>query len=80
MISFGMQFNRENLRRLLTEIMNYKIERVIISHKDRLSRTGFDLFQDLFREFGMQIVIVNDLESVSTEQEIFQEIISLIHC
>jgi predicted site-specific integrase-resolvase len=75
-----MQFNRENLRRLLTEIMNYKIERVIISHKDRLSRTGFDLFQDLFREFGMQIVIVNDLESVSTEQEIFQEIISLIHC
>lgn len=43
-----MQFNRENLRRLLTEIMNYKIERVIISHKDRLSRTGFDLFQDLF--------------------------------
>jgi len=65
---------------LLRELINYKIEKIIISHKDRLSRIGFELFKDLFQEFGTEIVIINDLESVLTEQEIFQEISSLLHC
>jgi len=75
-----MQFKRKKLRSLLKELMNYKIEKIIISHKDRLSRVGFELFNDLFQEFGTEVVIINDLESVSTEHEIFQEIISLLHC
>ena len=79
-IASGMQFKRKKLRSLLKELMNYKIEKIIISHKDRLSRVGFELFNDLFQEFGTEVVIINDLESVSTEQEIFQEIISLLHC
>jgi len=79
-IASGMRFKRKKLMSLLRELMNYKIEKIIISHKDRLSRIGFELFYDLFQEFGTEIVIVNDLESVSTEQEIFQEIISLLHC
>jgi len=80
-IASGMRFKRMKLMRLLREFFfNYKIERIIISHKDRLSRIGFELFKDLFQEFGTEVVIVNDLESVSTEQEIFQEIISLLHC
>ncbi len=79
-IASGMQFKRKKLRSLLKELMNYKIEKIIISHKDRLSRVGFKLFNDLFQEFGTEVVIINDLESVSTEQEIFQEIISLLHC
>jgi predicted site-specific integrase-resolvase len=53
---------------------------MVSSHKDRLSRIGFKLFQHLFREFGTELVVINELESGSTEQEIFQEIISLLHC
>lgn len=79
-IASGMRFNRVQLMSLLRELMNYRIETIIISHKDRLSRIGFKLFNDLFQEFGARIVVINDLESVSTEQEIFQEIISLLHC
>jgi predicted site-specific integrase-resolvase len=79
-IASGMRFKREKLMSLLRELINYRIEKVIISHKDRLSRIGFELFYDLFQEFGTEIVIINDLASISTEQEIFQEIISLLHC
>jgi len=79
-IASGMNLDRKNLLPLIKEIMNYKINSVIISHKDRLSRIGFKLFQHLFREFGTELVVINELESVSTEQEIFQEIISLLHC
>lgn len=79
-IASGMKLDRKNLLLLIKEIINYKINSIIISHKDRLSRIGFKLFQILFREFGTEIIVINELESASTEQEIFQEIISLLHC
>ncbi len=79
-IASGMNLDRKNLLPLIKEIINYKINSVIISHKDRLSHIGFKLFQHLFREFGTELVVINELESGSTEQEIFQEIISLLHC
>jgi predicted site-specific integrase-resolvase len=65
---------------LLRELINYKIEKIIISHKDRLSRIGFELFNDFFHEFGTEVIVLNELESVSKEQEIFQEINSLLDC
>lgn len=79
-IASGMKLDRKNLLLLIKEIINYNINSIILSHKDRLSRIGFKLFQRLFREFGTEIIVINELESVSTEQEIFQEIISLFHC
>jgi len=79
-IASGMNLDRKNLHPLIKEIINYKINLVIISHKDRINRIGFKLFQHSFREFGTELVVINELESVSTEQEVFQEIISLLHC
>jgi len=35
-IASGMRFNREKLRSLLRELIIYRIEKVIISHKDKL--------------------------------------------
>lgn len=51
-----------------------------ITYKDRLSRISFDMFQRLFAEFGCEIVVINDTEDKSDETEIFEEIISMLHC
>jgi predicted site-specific integrase-resolvase len=37
---------------MLDEILNYRVEKVIITYKDRLSRVGFELFKYLFQKFG----------------------------
>jgi predicted site-specific integrase-resolvase len=62
-----MKLNRENLMLLMKEIINHKVKQVIISYKDRLSRIGFELFRDLLKEFGTEILVINELESISTE-------------
>ena len=51
-----------------------------LEYKDRLSRISFDMFQRLFAEFGCEIVVINDSDDKSDEAEIFEEIISLLHC
>lgn len=44
--------NRKDFNELLKEILNYRIEKVIITYKDRLTRTGFNFFENLFRSYG----------------------------
>lgn len=34
---------------MLDEVVNGKVERVIITYKDRMSRVGFNLFKHLFK-------------------------------
>ena len=38
------------------------------------------MFKRLFAEFGCEIVVINDTEDKADETEIFEEIISMLHC
>ena len=80
-VASGMNFDRKQFMAMFDDILEYKVDAVYITYKDRLSRISFDMFQKLFGEFGCKIVVINDMEDVkSNETEIFEEIISILHC
>lgn len=80
-IGSGINFDRKEFQRLLIDIVNYKIDRVFITYKDRLSRISFNMFKSLFDHFSCEIVVLNEIDDEKlVEKEIFNEIISLIHC
>lgn len=81
-IASGITFeNRIDLFKLIDEIINNKIEKIIITYKDRLSRIGFDFFKTLFNKFGCEIIVISEVGSNKLDrEEIFEEIISLLHC
>lgn len=81
-IASGISFeNRKQFFELLDDVLEYKVEKVVITYKDRLSRVGFDLFYHLFRKFGTEIVVASQLGSEKLDsEEIFEEIVSLLHC
>lgn len=80
-VASGMNFDRKQFMSMLDDILEYKVDAVYITYKDRLSRISFDIFQKLFGEFGCKIVVINDTEDAkSNETEIFEEIISMLHC
>ena len=66
---------------MLDKIINHQVEKVIITYKDRLSRVGFELFKYFFEKFGCEIVVISEVGSKKLDSaEIFEEIISLLHC
>jgi predicted site-specific integrase-resolvase len=81
-VASGISFERRNdLMKLLDEVYTGKIERVVVSYKDRLSRVGFGLFKHLFDKYHCEIVVMSEVGSVKLDsEEIFEEIISLLHC
>ena len=81
-IASGISFEkRKQFFQLLDEILAGHIQKVIISYKDRLSRVGFDLFSYLFAKYNCEIVVVSEVGSNKLDsEEIFEEIVSLLHC
>lgn len=81
-IASGISFEkRKEFFGMLDDIISGKVERVVISYKDRLSRVGYDLFHHLFRKYNCEIVVMSEVGSVKLDsEEIFEEIVSLLHC
>ncbi len=66
---------------MLDDILNKKVKKIIITYKDRLSRVGFELFHYLFKQFGTEIIVISEVGNKKLDsQEIFEEIVSLLHC
>lgn len=78
-IGGGLNFRRPKFTELVDMIVGDKVECLVIAHKDRLCRFGFDLFQHLCREHGCDLHVINT-EQVSPEQEMVQDLMAITHC
>jgi len=75
-IASGIDLDRPEFSKLLDEVFNYKIKSIYIS---RLTRLSFKTLKSIFDRFNTKIIIINQLNSESNDNEIFEELISLMH-
>ena len=78
-IQSGVDLDRSEFNKLLDNIISLKIKNVYISNKDRLTRLSFKTLEFLFDKFGTKIIIINDKPNDSNDNEIFEELINLMH-
>lgn len=78
-IGSGLNYERKNFLKILELVEQEQVEKIIIAHKDRFVRFGFDYFQNFCKKHNTEIVIIN-LDSCSPEQEFTEDLISIIHC
>ena len=66
---------------MLEDVLSGKVERIIVTYKDRLSRVGFELFYHLFKKYNCEIIVMSEVGSQKLDsEEMFGEIVSLLHC
>lgn len=74
----GMNFKRKKFLALISKIMAGEVERLLIAHKDRMMRFGFDLVEYIALENGCDIEVVNQ-ESLSPQQEMIEDLLAIVH-
>lgn len=81
-VASGISFEkRKDFFIMLDDIIAGKVKKVVITYKDRLSRVGFELFNYLFKKYGCEIIVISEVGSEKLDsEEIFEEIVSLLHC
>ena len=78
-IASGINFKRKGLQTILDSCIQGVIGEVVITHRDRLSRFGFDLVKIIIEKAGGTITILDDEKNKSSEQELAEDLLSIIH-
>ncbi len=74
----GMNYHKKGLVRLLNELVDGDVERLVITHKDRLLRFGAELVFAICEIKNVEVVIINRDEDRSFEQELAQDVLEII--
>lgn len=77
-IGGGMNFRRKKFLSIMSGIHRGEIGKLLIAHKDRLCRFGFDYFSFMAKENNCDIIVVNQ-ESLSPQQEMVEDLMAIIH-
>ncbi|MFH7024478.1 MAG: IS607 family transposase [Heteroscytonema crispum UTEX LB 1556] len=74
----GLNLRRKGLVTLLGRVLRGDISVIVVAHKDRLARFGFDLIEWMCEQFDCKIVVLNQI-SLSPHAELVQDIVAILH-
>jgi putative resolvase len=74
----GMNYNKKGLKRLLNEIIEGDVGRLIITHKDRLLRFGAELVFAICEAKEVEVLIINKGEDTSFEEDLASDVLEII--
>ena len=74
----GLNDKRNGFVRLTDLVINGKINKVIIEHRDRLTRFQYYFIEKIYKVFGCEIIAVNDKEDVSDAEELTRDLMALL--
>ena len=74
----GLNFKRKGFSALLDAILLGNVSEVVVAHKDRLARFGFELIEQVASKNGCRIVVL-DNASLSPQEELVRDLLSIIH-
>jgi predicted site-specific integrase-resolvase len=77
-VGSGMSSNRSRLKRLFELVESHEITKVVIEHKDRLTRFNFGVYERFFASHGVTIEWMDSGQSKMYEQELVDDMVSLM--
>jgi predicted site-specific integrase-resolvase len=75
----GLNFKRKQFVALMDDIGMRQIKTLVIAHRDRLTRFGFEWFEHYAKISGCEVLVLNQ-ERLSPEQEMVQDLMTIVHC
>lgn len=74
----GMNYHKKGLRRLIENIIDNNIGRLVLTHKDRLLRFGAELVFSICEARNVEVVILNKGEDTTFEQDLATDVLEII--
>lgn len=80
-IGSGINFNRKGLRRVIKLAIDGKINKLVIAYKDRLTRFGFELIEDLIKGYSNgEIIIDENIKKVkNVKEEMVEDVLQILN-
>ena len=76
-IGSGLNYKRKQFNHLMQLVELGKVRRILIAHRDRLVRFGYEYFEAFCERHHTEIVVING-ESHSPEQELVRDLMAIV--
>lgn len=76
-VGSGLNDNRNGFKRLTDLVINKQVNKLVIEHKDRLTRFQFNFIKKMLESYGCEVIVINGTD-VSNEEELATDMISLL--
>lgn len=77
-IGSGLNYKRKGLQAILQRVLQGDKLTVVVAHRDRLCRFGFDLIRFLVEQNGGEVMVL-DRDDVSPQRELTEDLLSILH-
>ncbi|MGL5936545.1 MAG: IS607 family transposase [Cetobacterium sp.] len=77
-VGSGINFKRKGLQRILEQVMQGKVEEVVVSHRDRLCRFAFELIEFIFKQHDTKLVVIDKTDNKSGSEELAEDVLAII--
>lgn len=77
-IGSGLNYQKKGLTKLIHLICTKQCNKIVVNYQDRLVRFGFELIEDICKENNVEIVVINQTEDVDDNQELVNDVLSVI--
>lgn len=74
----GMNYHKKGLRKLLEQILDGSVGRLVLTHKDRLLRFGAELVFSICEAKEVEVVIINKGEDATFEEDLAKDVLEII--
>lgn len=77
-VGSGMNYHKKGLKKLLGEILDGNIGRLVVVHQDRLLRFGAELVFSMCQAKEVEVVIINQGEDRSFEEDLVSDVLEIV--
>jgi len=79
-IGSGMNLNRKGLRSIIDKAIKGEVEEIVIVHKDRLCRFGYELIEDIITKYSKgKITILEETEKKEPKEELVEDVLQIMN-
>jgi putative resolvase len=78
-VASGINFKRSNFLKLIERAIKGDFDEVVVAHKDRFTRFAFDFVEWLLLQYNVKLVVLDNVNHKSNEQELAEDLLSIIH-
>ena len=79
-IGSGLNLNKRGINKIINLAIEGKINELIVAYKDRLTRFGFELIEELIQKYSKgKIIILNEKEMIEPEEELVKDVMSILN-
>ena len=79
-IGSGLNLNKRGIKKIIKLGIEGKINELVIAYKDRLTRFGYELIEEIIKDYSKgKIIVINETKKLKPEEELVSDVMALMN-